>query len=473
VSGENILEKERVDIIVSGGIVITVDEQRRIFEDGAIAISGNSIKDVGKTEKISEKYTADKIIDAKGKVVMPGFVDTHSHSHFSFLAELTVGEPLEQVWRRISWPYKYACRDEDYYHMARLAILNHIKSGTTCYDEMSAILPDGCGKAIEEAGIRCRLSRMTIDIEPAKVAGMEEYIKADSTENAIKKCVELIEKWNGKANGRIKVAVSPDKQRLASDELLIKAKEIADKYGVGIEHHLAFSKGCVVHSREKFGKREVEHLEDIGVLGPNFLGAHSVILSDKEVMLLAKRGAKIATSPVANTGYMQGIAKVPLMRLLGVTVSLGSDNIAGGTGNFALMKSLNFVHRGYWGYEYEDPFVLEPEDVLEIATIDGARALLWEKEIGSLEPGKKADIITVNLNNPHMTPYYDIVAKLTWVAENSDVDTVIIDGNVVMENRKVKTLDEEEVLEKASILGPEILNRSKVKKFRKPSWKVV
>jgi 5-methylthioadenosine/S-adenosylhomocysteine deaminase len=228
-----------------------------------------------------------------------------------------------------------------------------------------------------------------------------------------------------------------------------------------------------VASREKFGKREVEHLEDLGVLGPNFLGAHSVTLSDKEAMLLAKHKAAIATSPVANTGYMQGIAKVPLMKELGVTVSLGSDNIAGGTGHFTLMKQLNFVHRGYWGYEYEDPFVLEPEDVLEIATINGAKALLWDKEIGSLEAGKKADIITVSLNSPHMTPCYDIVAKLTWVAENSDVDTIIIDGKVVMENREVKTMDEEEVLKTAARVSDEILSRAKVSKFRKPPWKVV
>jgi len=444
--------KEHSDIMIKGGTIVTMDEKRRIIRDGSVVIRKNIIAAVGKTDYLTKKYSSDVVLNAKGKVIMPGLINCHQHTQQSLMKSLVYGELLgPSIYTEICKPFEIALTKKEAYISALLSCIESIKAGVTCLTDPGAYPVEEIANAVKETGMRAILSKWLY--EPDVESEVSYLLPA-----TLKDSLKFLKKWNGKADGRIRVWFAPFIMT-NTDEEFLKTKELAEKYGVGVQTHLSQVREEVDYSLKKWQKRPVEHLEDIGFLGPNVLTAHMIFLSDKEIDILKRHDVKVVHCPTWQPGY----AKVPLMLERGLTVSLGCDTHSSDI--FDMMRIASFIHRYHWGAPYEDVLALPAERVLEMATVNGARSLLLEKEIGSISQGKKADLIIINFKKPHLTPSHDVVSDLAELTFGSDVETVIIDGIVVMKDRIIKTVNEEEILKKVNELCPLVLKRAKIKKI--------
>jgi len=431
--------KEQVDLIIKDGIVVSMDSKRSIINKGAVAVKGNKIAAVAESSEIQDKYSADEILDAKHKAILPGFVDTHTHDLQIFLRGRTWGAPLRiPGWLSLLIPFESALTKEEAYLSGLLSCANMIKVGTTCHiDHGGQFNAYEVGRAMEKTGVRAILSRSTIDM------GAPDYF-ATSTEDAIKENVKLVEEWNGAAGGRIRAWFSLRQIMVCTEELWVKFSELASKYNTGIQTHLSEGMYEVDWALNRWGKRPVEHLYETGFLQKNVLIAHAMYLTEREVKMLSERDVKVAHCPAGNLSR----TRVPQMLSEGIAVGLGSDGGARrGLDLFQEMRIAAAVHTAHEIPHY-DSAPLSDQTLLEMATINGARVLLLDNEIGSIEVGKKADIIIVDLDKPHILPVGQPVTALTHRATGQDVDTAIIDGKIVMKNRKLLTIDEDELLEK-------------------------
>ena len=443
--------KEKVDLLVKDGIIVTMDGKRRVIDNGAVAIKGNKIVAVANSEEVQNKYSADETINAKGMAVMPGLIDTHTHNLQIFLRGRTWGAPLKiPGWLSLLIPFESALTKEEAYLSGLLSCINMIKVGTTGHiDHGGQFNAFEVGHAMEKTGVRAILSRSTIDM------GAPDYFST-STEDAIKENVKLVEKWNGVAGGRIRAWFSLRQIMVCTDELWVKFSELASKYKTGIQTHLSEGMYEVDWAYNHWGKRPVEHYYETGFLQKNVLIAHAMYLTDKEVKMLKERDVKVAHCPGGNLSR----TRVPQMLTEGISVGVGADGGARrGLDLFQDLRIASAVHAAHEIPHY-DSAPLSDLALLEMATINGAKVLLWDDEIGSIEPGKKADIILVDLNKPHILPIGQVITALTQRATGQDVDTAIIDGKVVMKNRKLLTMDEDEVLKKVRELDvPAIVKR--------------
>ncbi|MEW6222634.1 MAG: amidohydrolase family protein [Candidatus Hadarchaeota archaeon] len=419
------------DIIIKGGHILTMDPHRRLIKGGAVVISDGKILSVG--EETKEK--ADTVIDASGKVVLPGLINCHTHLAMTLLRGVADDMELMPWLKTTIWPLEKHLTAERVYAGALLGCLEMIKSGTTCFAD-NYFFMDETANAVEKSGIRGDLSH-----------GIIEHGDPKKRESELRIGEQLVKDWHGKAGGRLTTRFGPHAPYTCSPECLTKVKELAKKHKVGIHIHVAESQDETKQITEKYGKRPVEHLDSIGFLGPEILAAHCVWLNEKEIKVLHARGVKPVHNPVSNMKIGCGVSPVPEMLKAGIPVALGTDGAASNNSldminemKFAAL--LNKVHK-------LDPTVMSAYSVLEMATINGAKALRLEKEIGSIEVGKKADIIIVDLHKPHLTPAHNVVSHLVYSAVGEDVDTTIVDGKILMKGRKVLTLEEENVIEKA------------------------
>lgn len=429
------------DILIKGGHVVTVNPHRQIFERGSVAIEGGRIVAVEK----EVKGRADKVIDAHGKVVLPGLINCHTHLPMVLLRGVADDMPLTEWLSDKIWPIEQKMKPRDCYVGAMLGCLEMIKSGTTCFADQYFNM-EQVAKGVDEAGIRGALSYGMIDQDdPQRMKGEisvgEGFVKA----------------FQGKSNGRIFTMFGPHGPHTCSTECLLEVKELAKKYGVGIHIHLAESGDEVRQMIDKYGKRPVEYLDSIGFLGPEVLAAHCVWVTDKEIKMLYNREVKPVHNPVSNMKIGCGVAPVPEMLGAGIPVALGTDGAASNN-SLDMFKEMKFaallskVHK-------MNPTVIPAACALEMATINGARALGLQDELGSIEVGKKADLILVDMKKPHLTPVHNAVSHLVYSAVGSDVDTVIVDGKVLMKGRRVIALDEEKVLELAQRTSDNLIDR--------------
>lgn len=448
------------DIIISGGTVVTLDENRRIIKDGAIVVNGNRIEQVGKKNGIAKKFKADTEIDAEGKFIFPGLINTHDHMFQVMLRNLGVDLPLLEWLKNIIHPAVAKLKKKrDWIHTsALLGCVENIKSGNTYVLDNHYAGRNGHYDAVIEAmiktGIRGCLARGIYEMN-----AHEDLI--ESPDEAIPDCERLVKKWHKAADGRIMVCVAPMHPCQASKRLLLEAKDLSDEYGVLYHMHTAESRGDQELNLKMHGKTDVEFLNELGILSPRYISVHSVWLSKKEIGYLAQSGAHVVHNPVSNMYIGDGVAPIPELMDAGVNVSLGTDGAASNN-NQDLIQSMKFaacLHK----VSKLDPAVITAQDVLEMATINGARALGLEHEIGSIEVGKKADLIIVDMEKPHIAPVHDPIASLVYCANGSDVNTVIIDGKIVMKERKILTVDETEVLKKANEVDRELLKRVRFK----------
>ncbi len=413
--------------LIKNGYLITMNEDRDSYSQGDVAIRNDKIVDVGE----DLDFEAETVIDAEDKIVMPGLVNTHTHLSMVLLRGYADDMKLQPWLEEKIWPMEANLDASMVYDGARLGCLEMIKSGTTCFADQYFFM-DKVAKAVKESGLRSTLSY-----------GIIEENDPEKREEELEAAEELVENYEGAANGRIETMFGPHSTYTCSPECLKEVKKLADKYDVGIHIHLSENSQEVEDVKNKHDKRPPEVLESIDFFGPNVLAAHCTKLNEREARILEENDVKVAHNPVSNMKLASGIAPISDLVSRDMTVGVGTD---GASSN----NSLDMFEEMKFGallakIGMENPTVIPAEKALEMVTIDGAKALGREDEIGSLEAGKKADIILIDLKNAHHTPIYSVESHLVYSSNGSDVDTVIVDGDVLMENRNVKTLEEKEV----------------------------
>lgn len=434
------------DILIKDGYIITMDAQRRILERGSVAIKGDKITAVGKD--VQER--ADTVIDARGKAVLPGLINAHTHLSMTLLRGVADDMPLMEWLETKIWPIEKNLTAQDSYLGALLGCLEMIKSGTTCFADQYFFMQD-VARAVEEAGLRAMLSYGIIEMDDPK-----------RRESELRAGEKLVKTCQGAAGGRIQTMFGPHAAYTCSPECLMQVKELAKKYKVGIHTHISETQDEVDKITKKYGKRPVEHLDSIGFLGPEVLAAHCIWLTEKEIAVIRKQGVKPVHNPVSNMKTASGVAPVPEMLAAGIPVSLGTDGAASNNSldMFSEMKFAALLSKAH----KLDPTALPAQVVLEMATINGAITLGLQDKIGSLEVGKKADIVMVDMKKPHLAPLHNVISHLVYSAVGGDVDTVVVDGKVLMRERRVLTLDEVKVLEETQKAADDLLARREAAK---------
>jgi 5-methylthioadenosine/S-adenosylhomocysteine deaminase len=415
-----------MDVLIKDGIVVTMDKERRVLKNFSLAIEDGAIVEIAK----DIKGEADFVIDARNRIVMPGLINTHTHAAMTLFRGSADDLPLMQWLQEEIWPVEAKLEPKHVYAGSLLACLEMLRSGITCFNDMYYFLEE-VARSVTESGIRGVLSYPLLDI-----AGEEQGKK-------LLKQAEKGLKDYGNKNSRIKVFLGPHAPYTCSKELLLRAKELAEEYNTGIHIHVSETKEEVESFVKDKGMRPFEYLDAIGFLGENILAAHAVHVSKKEIELMRKRGVKVAHNPVSNMKLAAGIAPVAEYARAGITVSLGTDGAASNNtlDLFEEMKTCALLQK----ITTRDASALPAHEVLEFATIGAARALGLDKEIGSLEVGKRGDVIIIDMQKPHLRPMSNPISHLVYAARGSDVSTVIVDGKVIMHDGSFRTLDVAEV----------------------------
>lgn len=430
---------EQADTIWTAKYVITMDGGRRVIEDGAVAVRGERIVGVGPRVEIEKQFQTKKRLDHPNAVLMPGMIDTHQHAAMALLRGIANDKALQDWLQNYIFPAEKANVDADFVRWGtRLACLEMLMSGTTTYADMY-FFEDLVAEETKAAGMRGVLGETIFDF-PAP----DNKTPAD----ALAFTEKYLQKYKG--DSLITPAVSPHAIYTVSDGLLLQTRALANRYGAPIVFHLAETKSEYEESMAKRGgKTPVEALDALGFFeGGRTLGAHAVWLSDHDLEILARRGVGLAHCPSSNTKLASGIARVSDILQAGIPIGIGSDGFAGSNNRSSLFEEISLASK-LQKIKKMDPTALPAGLALELATIGGARALGMEKEIGSLEVGKRADMITVSLTEPHASPVYDIVSTVVYSLDASDVRDVMVNGRVVVRERETQTIQKEAVIKKS------------------------
>lgn len=421
---------EDFDILVQNCTILPI--AGKIVEAGMIGVNENRISYVGKNKR---KSKGEVEIDGKNMIALPGLVNSHTHVPMTIFRGMAEDRKAEEWFDEIIWPLEAKLNPDDIYRGALLGCLEMIKSGTTCLSDMY-YMEDQVAHAVDKIGIRGVLS-----------LGVIEHGDKTRGEQGLKDSINFIKKYNKSANGRIRTWLGPHAPYTVGPPLLKEFREEADRLGVGIHIHLAELLDMTKFVKNEYGTSPVRLLDSLGFLKKDVLAAHCIHISDEELAILAKRDVKVAYNPISNMKIAAGIARVYELSKSGVVVGIGTDSAASNNSldMFQSMKTGALLQK----IHYMNPEALPVCQILRMATIDGAKALGLEKEIGSFEVGKLADIILVRVKRPHLTPSTNHKANLVYSASGADVDTVIIDGRIVMSDRQVTTVNEKEVIQRA------------------------
>jgi 5-methylthioadenosine/S-adenosylhomocysteine deaminase len=444
-------------ILIHNGTILTV-HNRKIIREGAIAIENGTINDIGKTHQLKRKYGRGyEKINAKGKLIIPGLINTHQHAAMSLLRGYADDLPLQEWLEKWIWPIEKHMTAHDIYVGALLTAIESIMGGTTTVNTMYHYVPEeNEAKAFQDVGLR----------------GVVGHVCFSWRKEEDKRALEhLTKNWHNKAGGLIRVSVDPHAPYTVDPEYMKELKLIREELNqkCGYENapiiwhiHVAETADEPRKIEQAFnvrlsGKGVMEYLDSLGILGEYVIAAHCVALTDGDIKVVKRRKVKVSHNPVSNLKLASGISPVPEMVKEGVVVSLGTDSPCSNNSAdmFEVMKTAAILHKGV----VENPTVLPAEQVLEMATIEGAKALSWENEIGSIEVGKKADLAIINLKKPHLCPLYNEASHIVYAVKASDVETVIINGKIVMENRKITTLKVDKVMELAEKAKNDLLNK--------------
>jgi 5-methylthioadenosine/S-adenosylhomocysteine deaminase len=437
-------EAVSVDLLITNGTMVTMDGERRIIGHGQIAIRGDSIYAVGDGQLFVKGVTAKQTIDAKGALILPGFINGHTHVPMTLLRGLHDDVTLDDWLRKYIFPAEAKNVTEDFVRWGtRLAAAEQIRSGVTTFADMY-YFEDAVAEETKAAGMRGVLGETFIDF-PAP---------DNKTNTAMLEYTEkFLERWQG--DPLIHAAAAPHSIYTCSAKTLQDSAALARKYHAPILIHVAEMKKELDDSLKQNGLTPVQYLEKLGVLGPDVLAAHCIFVDEKDRKILADRQVGCVHNPSSNMMLASGVAPVVEERAAGIAVGLGTDGPAGSNNDLDLMEEMDLAAK-LQKITKMDPRALGAKSVVEMATIEGARALHMEREIGSLEVGKKADIILISLDEPNAVPMYDVYAQLAYALKGSDVETVVIAGRVVMRNKKLLTLNEPEILAKAREYGKKV-----------------
>ncbi|CEP66592.1 5-methylthioadenosine/S-adenosylhomocysteine deaminase [Moorella glycerini] len=428
-----------MSILIKNGTLVTMNPQREVFQ-GNIYIENDRIAAIGRTPA-----TADQVIDASGQLVIPGLIQPHIHlCQALFRGRADDLELLDWLRLRI-WPLEGAHDPESLYYSALLGISELFLSGTTTIVDMESVHhTEAAIEAIAQSGIRAITGKVMMDFGDDVPASLKE-----STDASLKESVDLLEKWHGYDNGRIQYAFEPRFVVSCTEELLLEVRDLARHYGVKIHTHASENRGECALVEKLHDRRNVLYLDDIGLTGPDLILVHCIWLSEEEKDILARTGTKVVHCPSSNLKMASGICPVPDLLSRGTVVSLAADGAPNNNNldAFMEMRLAALIQKPIHG-----PTSMPAPLVFEMATLGGARAMGMEKEIGSLEVGKKADLAIVSLAGLHTQPAagVNVYTQLVYQARGSDVTMTMVDGKIVMERGELKTIDAGEVRKKAN-----------------------
>jgi len=429
--------KQHADTIISGGIVVTMDPQRHIYDDGAVAVKGDEIVAVGPRSEIEAKYESGQTVDARNTLVLPGFINGHTHVPMTLFRGLHDDVTLNDWLYKYIFPAEKQNVTEDFVRWGtRLAAAEQIRAGVTTFADMY-YFEDAIAEETKAAGMRGVLGETFIDFptpDNKNNAAMLSYSEA------------FLKKWQG--DPLIHASVAPHSIYTCSQKTLQDAAALARKYHAPILIHVAEMKKEWEDSEKNNGASPVQYLERIGVLGPDVVAAHCIFVDATDRKILAQHNVGCVHNPSSNMMLASGVSPVPEMRTAGIAVGLGTDGPAGSNNDLDLMEEIDLAAK-LAKITKMSPLALNAPAVVEMATIEGARALHMEKEIGSLEVGKKADLILISLDKPNAVPMYDVYAQIAYALKGSDVETVMIGGRFVMRDHKLLTVDEPAAVAKA------------------------
>ena len=438
--------------------ILTVDPKRRIIRDGSIIIEGQRITRVGKASELAA-VPADRVVDAREMVVTPGFCNGHMHLSYAhavrgiFPDNLDPGEYLANVFR-----LQAEMTEEEEYNTSLLGLTELLKYGTTCLlDPGSTKYLDACMQAYEKSGCRIIVGRAVVDSENPL------NLPVTPLAESVSLMEEAVRTYDGRLEGRVRAWTMPFTADHCSRELLVAAKEIADRYKTNMTLHQNNSPASVAAHLKLYGKRPVEYLEEIGVLGPNVLLAHAIGLDETEIECLVRTGTKAVMCPTAALKMATGFsarAQLPEMLERGVCVGLGTD--AGNNSNLVETARSMYLIAVIFKDARRTTNVIPAETALEMATILGAKALGLENEIGSIEVGKKADLVLFDTRRPEWRTITNPVNNLVYNADGRSVHTVIVDGRVVVEDHQPVFGDEWQLIQKVQALGEDLMARTNV-----------
>jgi len=427
---------KNADYIIRGEYVLPMDEEQAVIKDGAVVVKGNKIEEVGSFGDISKKYYSKNVIGGKNRAVLPGLINTHTHAAMVYFRGMADDLPLKEWLEKHIWPAENKWLSPEFVSDAtELACLEMLKAGITTYSDMY-FFEDASAGAAKKLGMRAVLGAGIVDFPTISGKNADEYLG---------KAEKFIEKWN--KDELIVPCIAPHSIYACGPETLTKVKKIADKYNVPIHIHVSEAKWEVDELEKKYGRRPVEHLYKLGFLDEKIVAVHCIWLNDKEIEMLAKHKVGVSHCIESNLKLGSGIAPVPQMLKAGIKVTFGTDGAASNNDLNILseMSTAAKVHKAVSG----DPTVLDAKTALLMATRWGAEVLGLGEITGSLEKGKAADIVTVNLDKPHLTPLYDIYSHIVYSSMASDVEAVFVNGKLVVDNGKICTADEEDILLKA------------------------
>jgi 5-methylthioadenosine/S-adenosylhomocysteine deaminase len=425
-----------VDYIISGDYILPMDEAFTVINNGAIAIKGTDIIEVGNSDDIFRKYTAGNVIKERSSVIMPGLINTHTHAAMVYFRGIADDLPLTDWLNNHIWPAENTWLSPEFVSDAiELACLEMLKGGITTYNDMY-FYEDAAGRTAKRIGMRAVLGAGILDFPSKSASTADEYFaNAES----------FIRDWKG--DELITPCIAPHALYTCGPDTLRRSKAIAEKYDIPLHIHISETEWEVRDVLARYNKRPVEYLESLSFLDKNVLAAHCIWVEDNEIELLAKRRVSVSHCMESNLKLASGFAPVATMIAEGVKVTFGTDGAASNNdlNIFSEMSTTAKVHKAL----SSNPTVLDAKTVLCMATRWGAEALGLGDKTGTLEKDKRADIIMINLNKPHLLPLYDVYSHIVYAAMASDVETVLVNGKLIVNNRTLITADESEILYKA------------------------
>jgi 5-methylthioadenosine/S-adenosylhomocysteine deaminase len=435
-----------VDLLVKGATIVTMDSNRRVLENGFIAVRGDEIIAIGTDVNAAfpKGITAKQTIDASGKLIIPGLINGHTHIPMVLMRGLKDDVTLDDWLRKFIFPAEARNVTEDYVRWgSRLALAEMIRSGTTTFADMY-YFEDAEAEETKAAGLRGFLGETWIDFpvpDNKNVAEMATYTE------------KFLKKWQG--DPLIHAAVAPHSIYTCSEKTLRAAAALARKYHAPILIHVSEMRKEFTDSIEKNGATPVQYLERIEFLGPDVLAAHCIWVDYTDMKILAERQVGCVHNPSSNMMLASGVAPVVDERAAGMRVGLGTDGPAGSNNDLDMMEEMDLAAKLQKTYRV-DPRALGAKGALEMATIEGARALHMEKQIGSLETGKKADFVILTLDVPNAVPMYDVYSQIVYALKASEVQTVVVAGKTLLKDGKLLTVDETAAIAKAKEYGQKV-----------------
>lgn len=453
--------------------VVTMDPERRLIRDGAVAIRDDRIVEVGKSEDIERGFKAEKVIDGAGKLVLPGLIDTHVHNVQQLGRGLADGCDMPVHLLERLYGYEKELMEEDAYWAGLACQLEMIRAGTTCFIDPGSYFPDRTAAALGESGMRGIVARTAFDLFDTPIGPLPTGMFREDTDETLQKAQDVVSRLNGAHGGRLKAWYALRILSGCSDDLIREIKKFSERDDVGIVLHASESRDEVVGSRVKYGMADIERMDALGALGPNMVFIHMGWTNPREVKLVVDYDLKVSCTPTAGMKLAMGsmnFGHFPEMLEFGATVALSSDSAM--SSNFLDIVRAMYLASGGIKAARLDATIMGPETMLEMATLNGAKAALWEDDIGSLAPGKKADIAVFDTKKPEWRPILNPIANLVY-SSRGGADTVIIDGKIVMEAGSVLTIDEEKTLEEAQTRGEKLAEKSGLWDLAKPKWPIL